>query len=331
MRINGFKGFLFIGDPHLCGYNPGKRLDDYQNAILDKLEQAAAIATEQKLVPVMLGDLFHRPNENSLRLFSRLTDISRRFPILPQTLEGNHDKVETRLTEADALALMHKTGVVNVITQAGLVNEYDFEGQVVRLYAVPYGAEIPAELPEEEGVVNIIITHHELNFSGAHVGCKPLSVIKGCKMLVNGHLHKTLPSFTCGETRAHNPGNIARLTLDVRDAVPSVWSWLPSSGDYELTRHPLRYVAEVFNLTGEHVEAAKPKASVKVLEKSHFAELLAGQTKQDGERSDDATSTREDMKACFEELETSEAAQLLLKNLLRETVKVLKDSEAPAN
>ena len=326
MPIKGFNGFLFIGDPHLASHRPGTRTDDYTNAILDKLDQAAEIATKLNLVPLFLGDLFHKASENNLRLFSRLTDICRKFPLMPKTLEGNHDKAETRLTESDALDFMHKTHVVDVITQLGLVDEYEFHGQRVRLYAVPYGAEIPAELPEEEGVINVIMTHHDLNFSGAHVGCKPLSEIKGCQMLVNGQLHKTLPSFWCGKTRAHNPGNIARLSIDVRDATPAVWSWGPDSGDFELTRHALKFNPDVFDMTGHHVDPARPKVSVNVLEKSVFAELLAGQSKMEGERSDDASSTRADLKATYEKLGTTEPAQLLLNRLLRETVKVLKDS-----
>lgn len=323
MLIKGFRGFLFIGDPHLASYRPGKRMDDYQNAILNKLKQAAQISCDENLVPIILGDLFHNSNENSLTLLSRLTDIARTFPLTPETLEGNHDKEETRLTEKDALSYMHKTRVVSVITKSGLVAEYDFEGQRVRLYATPFGADIPSELPEEDGVLNIMITHHDLNFSGAHVGCKPLSEIKGCHMLVNGHLHKTLPSFNCGMTRAHNPGNIARLSVDVRDHVPAVWEWLPSFGDFELKKHPLQHVQDVFDLTGDQVAPAKSKAAVKALERSYFAELLSTNdaSKMEGIKSDDATGIREELKEVFEELHTSDAARLVFDTMMKELKK----------
>jgi predicted phosphodiesterase len=324
MRINGFRGFLFIGDPHLAGYRPGRRTDDYTNVILDKVEQAAAIATELKLVPVILGDLFHRNKENSLPLLSRLVDIARKFPMVPFTLEGNHDKEETRLTSADALTLVSKLGAFSVLTKEGLAGEFDFGGHVVRLYAVPYGSEIPRELPAEEGVSNIIITHHDLNFSGAHVGCKPIQEITNCQMLVNGHMHKKLPSFDCGAMRAHNPGNIARLTKDVIHEVPSVWEWSPEHNNFELKRHILAYSADVFDLTGDNVQAAAGKASVKALDKSAFAELFVGETRMEGGRSDDASGFKRDLDDVYEELHISEATRTLLNKLRREAVKALK-------
>jgi predicted phosphodiesterase len=330
MRINGFNGFLFIGDPHLAGYRPGRRMDDYTNVILDKLEQAADIAWNQNLVPVILGDLFHRHKENSLPLLSRLIDIARKFPRVPMTLEGNHDKAETRLTNADALTLVSKLGAVTVLTREGLAGEFDFGGQVVRLYAVPYGADIPMELPEEEGITNIIITHHDLNFSGAHPGCKPIQEIKGCKMLVNGHIHKKLPSFNCGAMRAHNPGNIARLTKDVLAEVPSVWEWCPSFNNFELKRHILKYSVDVFDLTGDNVAPATGKASVKALDKSAFAALFLGESRMEGNRSDDASGFKQDMGEVFEELQVSEAVRTLLGKLRREAVKTLKGSAEAA-
>lgn len=324
MRIKDFRGFLFIGDPHLAGYRPGRRTDDYTNVVLDKLEQAAVIANEQRLVPVILGDLFHRNKENSLPLLSRLIDIARKFPMVPFTLEGNHDKEETRLTSADALTLVSKLGAFTVLTKEGLAGEFDFGGQVVRLYAVPYGSEIPRELPAEEGVSNIIITHHDLNFSGAHVGCKPIQEIAGCQMLVNGHMHKKLPSFDCGAMRAHNPGNIARLTKDVIHEVPSVWEWSPEFNNFELKRHILVYRADVFDLTGDNVQPAAAKVAVKALEKSAFAELYVGKTRMEGGRSDDASGFKRDLEDVYTERQVSEATRTLLNKLRREAVKALK-------
>ena len=323
-RIEGFKGFMFIGDPHLASYRPGRRQDDYQNVILDKLRQAAVIATTDKLVPIILGDLFHKPKENDLSLIYNLSDVCEQFPIQPVTLEGNHDKSETRLTDKDTLKLVSKFGIVRVITATDLVGEYDFEGSIVRLYAVPYGAEIPKDLPEADGVTNIIITHHDLNFSGTPENFQPLREITNCKMLVNGHIHKKLPSFSCGGMRAHNPGNIARLSIDVKDEVPSVWEWAPAYNNFELKRHILRYTAAVFDLTGENVQAESGAKSVKALEKSLFAELVAGQTKMEGSRSDDASGLKRDMDEIFEELQVSEPVRLLLGKLRREAVKALK-------
>src|SRR5437868_3468302 len=69
-----FTGLLCIGDPHLASRVPGFRKDDYPRAILDKLTWAMNYARENRLLPTLLGDLFHWPRDNATRLLVQLLE-----------------------------------------------------------------------------------------------------------------------------------------------------------------------------------------------------------------------------------------------------------------
>ena len=320
--ITGFSGFCFIGDPHLASHRPGRRIDDYPSVILGKLKQAAEVCAKQNLVPVILGDLFHKNRENNLPLLSGVLDAARAFPMTPIILEGNHDKAETRLTEQDALFLLSRLGVFSLVDKSGRVADFDFNGQAVSLWAAPYGSPIPDAL-EDTGGVNVLITHHDLSFPGAYPGAALLKEIEHCSMLVNGHMHKYSEPRTLGQTKCHNPGNIARLSIDCAEHVPSVWVWTPELGQ-ELKQVPLQYEYAVFDLTGVAVEQASFRELSKSLPSakkvSHFAELLKAEGALEAGRSDDATFLAEELTKILEERGNPTALKALMVSLMKEVV-----------
>lgn len=63
--IAGCTGYLIIGDPWLGAERRVGRVDNTWEASLAKLSQALKIATERKLVPVILGDLLHESRDLS--------------------------------------------------------------------------------------------------------------------------------------------------------------------------------------------------------------------------------------------------------------------------
>ena len=58
-------GIIFIGDPHITSRKPGRRKDDFEQAILGKLQESINIANSNDCQPIILGDLFDRPKESS--------------------------------------------------------------------------------------------------------------------------------------------------------------------------------------------------------------------------------------------------------------------------
>ena len=52
----GFRGLMFIGDPHLESRVPGFRCDDYPQVALKKMAWCLKFARQENLQPVLLGD-----------------------------------------------------------------------------------------------------------------------------------------------------------------------------------------------------------------------------------------------------------------------------------
>lgn len=320
--IEGYRGFLFIGDPHVASRKPQRRIDDFTTAVLDNLAQAARIASERQLVPVILGDLFHRADENHLPTLNRLMATLGQFPCVPVCLDGNHDmSLASGLNETDALSLMALAGVVRLADGPGSVfGRYRFGERVVALVALPYGCEWPRKIAVEGVDAVVAISHHDLDFDGAYPGAAPIREIQGVDMLVNGHMHKTLPSRQVGRMWAHNPGNIARLSIDVADHVESVWSWPGAGGDWVLEQHRLDFEFDVFDRVEETVAAAD-SATAAAAAPSVFAQLLSSTASVDAKRSEDAQVFMDDLDAVLSAAGASQGASMLLRKLAEDVAK----------
>ncbi len=336
------RGFLFIGDPHVSSVRPGKRVDDFAASVLGKLAQAARIATERQLVPVILGDLIHRDDERSIGLCSRLMLVLQQFPCTPLELDGNHGKREAELVEEDIEFLLQTSGSLQVLQAGCEPREFDFGGQRVMLHAAAYGTVLPARLPRLAETVNVLITHHDLAFEGAYPGAAKPFEIPGCAMVVNGHMHKTAPSIDRGETTWHCPGNIEPLSVDVREHKPAVWEWTPENG-VVLAPHYLDHDFGCFGVAVKSITASGAGEAAAALEEqissnqtgptpapSKFAALLAGSQVEDQARTDEAAYLGEDLEAVLADLTASPATAQVLRTLAAAVAKDAADAATPA-
>lgn len=326
-----FQGFLFIGDPHVSSKPVGRRKDDFLSSVLGKLSYCAQLCRDRNLYPVVLGDLFHRNDDNKLAMLARLTAVLQSFPVPPLVLEGNHDKEQDSLSDADALTLLAMTNVVNVAGKPGLaaVLEVAAENggtQELRLHACPYGFDLPRSLPSG-GAVNVLITHHDMAFGSAYPGAKPLQAIEGCDMVVNGHMHDTKASVLKDSTWWHNPGNIEPLSVDLATHVPQAWEWRAGQGAEALTGLLLPHAQDVFDMTGLAVEAANPLDAVRALDNvpadagtaaSAFAQMLSSQGTMDAQRTSDASVLLQDLDEVLGVATVSEATKELMQALAAE-------------
>lgn len=312
-----FSGLLFIGDPHVSSKRVGRRKDAYLDSVLEKLRACSALCHERNLYPVVLGDLFHRNDDNNLSMLNDLVEVLQSFPVPPVVLEGNHDKEQSKLTKKDALMLLARTAVVRVACATEVFETIRIAGRAVNLFMVPYGHDIPREAPELEGLT-IMVTHHDLAFGGAYPGALPLTEVRGVMMAVNGHMHGTKPSVTVGQTVWHNPGNIEPLSVDLADHVPCAWEWTPEFGAHKLMPHALPHGADLFDMTGLQVEAGDSLQAVEqVVQASEFARELESQSTLDAQRTDDASVLLEDLEFALEASSASDATKLLLRNLAK--------------
>lgn len=305
--VPGFKGLLFIGDAHLTSVRPGRRKDNYAAAILRKLSQAARIANERQLLPVLLGDLFHRARENDLELLSSVKAVAREFEAVPFVLAGSHDRTETWLSSKDALQFLAEDGLFRVIQDPGHVISLLCGNTPVHLYGAPAGTPLPWQLdrPDDQGR-GILVSHHDLDFRGMYPGAHALHEIDGCDLLVNGHMHHPAPLVIKDQTACRNPGSISRVSVDLKDHIPVVSVWTPAHG-INLEAVPLVHdkAKDVFDFTGKEADAASMAELKHTLPKamplSRFAALMSGEHALEAERTEDGSVLLEELAAYFAE------------------------------
>jgi len=256
-NFQGYGGFCFVGDPHVWSKNPGTRIDkNYKNVCLDKINQAVNIALEKNLYLIFLGDLFHSDKENDIDLITKLTRILKRLRHPPLTVEGNHEKSQTRISDDVALCLMKEAETIYVAEKSGIWGVFNICGESILIGSTPYGETIPQEVKKPDklnGSFVFWLTHHDLDFGDTYPGVVPIHEIKNVNILINGHIHKTKPQRKVGNMLAFNPGNIMRLSKDCREHIPSVWLWTPEFKD-DLVQHTLTYEKNVFKEDVQEVQ-----------------------------------------------------------------------------
>ncbi|MGE5611132.1 MAG: metallophosphoesterase [Bacillota bacterium] len=232
-----YTGLLCIGDPHLASRVPGFRKDDYPRTILNKLRWALDYARTNDLVPVILGDLFHYPQDNANWLLVQLLDLFK-SPIL--AVPGNHDCNENTLTENDTLSILSAAGHIRLLNQhgpwTGVMNDTPVTiGGSAWSDRLPKSIDLsapstqhPVLSTQHSPVTTSLvfwIAHHDIRFPGyedaGRFGCFE---IPGVNVLINGHIHRRLQDVVCGCTTWLNPGNITRVSRSdgSRNRKPSV-------------------------------------------------------------------------------------------------------------
>lgn len=208
-----YTGLLFIGDPHLEGRQPGFRMDDYPNVILEKLDWCLNYARAQALLPCILGDLFDKPRDNPNWLLVKLMNILQ-GEILG--LYGNHDvHYDPELTEHDSLSLLVKAGRLRLVSESEPWHG-SIAGRAVCVGGSSYRQQIPKaykldESPARQAAPLVVwMTHHDLLIPGYdEARLKPWE-IEGVDVVINGHIHRRLENVVTGKTLWLTPGNISR-------------------------------------------------------------------------------------------------------------------------
>ncbi len=278
---DAYTGLLAIGDPHLEGRPPGFRKDDYPTVILDKLAWCLKYAIDNRLLPVILGDLFDKPRDNPNWMLGRLIDL---FHVEVIGLYGNHDvHYNPELTDDDSFSLLVKAGRIRLVS-AESPWRGTIGGRTVVIGGSSYRQPIPKEaLPAGSSAVDgpplaMWITHHDVNIPGYDEGWIKPHEIDGIDLVINGHIHRRLADVQAGKTLWVTPGNISRRARSdaSRAHVPAALRIDVAPGGFSMLHVdvPSRPYEEVFyEAVLEETGAAGPSAFV-----AGLAELQARRT-----------------------------------------------------
>lgn len=319
------KGLLFVGDVHAASARVGRRIDDYGQTCLGKLRQVAEIANKRQARALFLGDLFHRPGENNLAYLAAVRDILASFDFTPVLLNGSHDRVETRMSDRDAVAFLAACEVLQVCDTPKWVFQQEIEGAPVQVWGLPAGNPLPDALPAGvPGSTTFMMTHGDFDFRGPYPGAETLRPVVNCDVLINGHMHTPTPEVVHGATVCYNPGSITRPAISQLNHQPAVHFWAPALG-ISLERIPLKCEegAAVFDLTGvrERADAAALKEALpKPLRVAQFAALLEGATSLAAGRTEDGSALAEELAEYFAENNTSPNLRAYLTQLIQQVV-----------
>jgi len=253
MPEGAHRGLLFIGDPHLASRAPGFRTDEYPRTVVQKLRWALDYARDQRLMPVLLGDLFDFPRDNANWLLVELMHLLAEGIV---GVFGNHDCKEDTLGDNDTLSILVAAGRVKLLDcehlWVGSMN-----AATVVLGGSCWGQKLPASFdrsnvcPGDGPMFVFWVAHHDIRFPGYDAGRCDCCEIPGIDAVVNGHIHRRLDGVTCGSTTWLNPGNIARVARGdaCRGHVPGVLrvDVRPKGWTHERVPVPHRPYDEVFH------------------------------------------------------------------------------------
>lgn len=214
MSEDRYGGILFIGDPHLASRAPGFRKDDYPRAAMGKLRFALGYAREHRLLPALLGDLFHWPRDNANWLLVELMELLDGSAL---TVVGNHDCTENALCPNDSLSILLAAGKLRPIDgERPWVGEIN--GEKVMIGGTTWGEALPERVERAAwGDPRVVfwLTHHDLRFPGNEVAAKlDCREIPGVDAVINGHIHRVFRDVQAGGTRWMNPGSLCRTTRE---------------------------------------------------------------------------------------------------------------------
>ncbi|EMI52944.1 metallophosphoesterase [Rhodopirellula sallentina] len=243
--MNEKSGLLFIGDPHLEARVPGFRKDDYPQVALAKFAWCLRYAREQNLQPILLGDLFHLPQDNPNWLLSQIIETISDFygPGLP-AIHGNHDVRENTRKPNDSVSILFAGGHLRLLSQddpwVGTV-----DGRRVIVGGTVWGEKLPKEFAGstaspgdgelfqtqgDDADLVAWITHHDILIPGyEEAGRIRPKEIPGIDLIVNGHVHRRLEPVRKDGTNWITAGNITRRARSdaSRAHVPAVVCVVP--------------------------------------------------------------------------------------------------------
>lgn len=228
------KGLLFIGDPHLEARVPGYRKDDYPQVAIEKFAWCLRYAREEQLQPILLGDLFHLPQDNPNWLLARIIETISEFhgPALP-AIHGNHDVRENTRKPNDSVSILFAGGHLRLLSMEdrwqGMV-----QGRKVVVGGTVWGERLPKEFvgdgaPSQADLV-AWITHHDILIPGyEEAGRIRPKLIPGIDVIVNGHVHRRLDPVRKDGTNWVTAGNITRRARSdaSRTHIPAVVCVVP--------------------------------------------------------------------------------------------------------
>ena len=210
MKLNNT--IAFVGDIHLQFNNPSSRVDNYFEAILNKIQQ---IMKENKYI-VSLGDLFSNPVLD-IQGTMMFIELLKRYKEQGGTwieILGNHVLYNWQLNTINktTLGLLHKLGLIKILDRSSQIentlNSIEIEDWII----IPNLLNTPKEILKAPQDKSILVGHCYYAFERDKKHSIEYEDLKekGYKYCFLGHDHQPYKPKVIENTTLYRPGSLAR-------------------------------------------------------------------------------------------------------------------------
>lgn len=274
-RVN----LVWTTDWHFSDIPPGRRKDNYRQALIEKLTFVRTIVERLNGAALCGGDVFHlkKPSHpgNSLRLIMELYNTLKKFPhgcVFGSV--GNHDISFDRMDSLprQPLGLLIEVGAYHNLNKEPVLFTNQDESINVSVETFPYaeGAETIQNIleagPRQPGVkhrVGIVHAYGHAGDAGDMFGTRTIGYneLDGCDfdLLLWGHDHSRHGVDEVGKTTHINLGSMARAAFSYdevnRPVVAAIMSFQPDgTWQYGEKPIPVKPLEQVFAAADKGVE-----------------------------------------------------------------------------
>ena len=249
-----------LGDTHFTSRGPSRRLDNYFETQIDKLNQAFSIFKQEECQFVIQpGDLFDThtvSNEVKARIIQIFRKHRNFLPIF--CVSGQHDISGHSLhtLKNSPLAVLQSAGVITLLSAKVWGECLKGEEKTFGLYGASYGEPIPE--PKDEDTYNILVIHKMIGDRELYPGqelTKPNQFLRNhpkYNLVVCGDYHYRFSSQYKGRTII-NAGCLVRKTISKFDLEhkPSVAIFDTDTNKVQFFELEVEPIEKVFDLSRE--------------------------------------------------------------------------------
>jgi exonuclease SbcD len=214
--------FLFATDAHVRGSSPEGRIDDFPEAVLDKLRQIGELArTEGSEAVVFGGDMFHEPDP-ATSVVTSVIRILKGYPCPIYTVWGSHDVFgySEQTLKRSALGVLIEAHVLRMLDarKATQVGPFDLVGlshsyTLDRTEGAYDLSRLELQGTRGKGIL-VEVVHGMLLAKPFKVALDYTligNVHTDAQVVLSGHYHPGFGTVRLGKTVFCNPGSLGRL------------------------------------------------------------------------------------------------------------------------
>lgn len=210
MELNN--SIAFVGDIHLQFTNPSSRIDNYFEAILNKIKQ---ITRDNKYI-ISLGDLLSNPvlDIQGTMIFIELLKEYKDNGGTFIEIMGNHTVYNWQLSSINktTLGLLNKLGLIQILDRSNQISNAISKLEIRDWTIIPALLNNPKDLIAAPTNKSIMVAHSYYNFERDKKHSLEYNelVDLGYRYYFFGHDHAPSPSKIIGSGILYRPGSLAR-------------------------------------------------------------------------------------------------------------------------